>query len=107
MRKSQPKKINIAPHPNKKNSEFIQKLFENNNFGVIFRGAHEFNESGNAFLIEEGGMIEDLQSSTLAVIESSNKITLSHYSTRYEELYVDSSIIESGQHTPGHEHPVR
>ena len=59
---------------------------------------YEFNESGNAFLIEEGGMIEDLQSSTLAVIESNNKITLSYYSTRYEELYIDSSIIESGQH---------
>ena len=60
---------------------------------------YELSEDRSNFLIEKGGMLKDLQLSALAVIESNSKITLSHYSTYYAEIYPESYIQESGTHS--------
>jgi len=60
---------------------------------------YELNEDGSSFLVEKGGMLKGLEFSALAVIESNRKITFSHYSTYYKEIYPESYIQESGTHS--------
>ena len=60
---------------------------------------YELSEDRGNFLIEKGGMIKGLEFSTVAIIESNNKITLSHYSTYYSENYSESYIQELGTHS--------